>query len=394
MQFASIIQVEIGMKNNIILSADEQSLTDILKSKIIKLIGNGSIPVSKYIETALYEKDYGYYNNLLHKFGHEGDFVTAPVMSGLFASCLEIQLRELWKYLPKKVLEIGAGNGQLMIDLLLLMEDEIERYYILELSANLIYVQEQRLQSIAPHLLTKVVWLDALPENFDGVIIANEVLDAQPPEVIIWENNSIYEQHVTVDANKDFVYTNIPIKPGFLLETAKSLPVKSEKYKSEINLNNRGFMKSLAESLNQGCILLIDYGYPENEYYSLNRSNGSLRGFFRHQLLDDILQFPGLIDITTSVDFTCIANIAIENHLDFIGYTTQAGFLLNCGLLDIVNMQRDMATDAQYKKLTSQVDFLTSPNQMGEVFKAIGFSKGIELKDWIGFSQHDRSYTL
>ena len=380
--------------NDQILSLDEQLLTERLKNKIIHAIGDSSIPLSKYIELALYEKDDGYYTNLLHKFGKQGDFVTAPVVSGLFALCIAQQVHELWNYIPKRILEIGAGNGQLMLDLLLVMGNEIERYYILELSANLIRLQQQRLQSVAPQLVSKVVWLDKLPTGFDGVILANEVLDAQPSESIEWSDGEIKQRCVTVDDRGNLVYTQQALNSPELNSIAKMINVSHANYISEINLNNRGFVKSLADTLNKGFILLIDYGYSEKEYYSPERSQGTIRGFFRHQLLEDILIYPGLIDITSSVDFTAVANTAIENKLDFIGYTNQAGFLLNCGLMDIIASQREAVSELQYLKLTNQVNYLTSPNEMGEVFKAIGFSKGIDLDEWLGFRNHDRSYTL
>lgn len=384
------------------LSPEELELTTRLKQKIIReintddILASKSIPVSRYIELALYEPQDGYYNNLLHKFGKDGDFITAPVVSGLFGLCIAKQIQELWQYTiaPRNILEIGAGNGQLMIDLLLAMGDQIECYFVLELSSSLISFQQQRLQMKCPDLYHKVVWLDTLPDEFDGLVLANEVLDAQPTEVLVWENGVVQQRMVTVDKNNDLVYTTQDVASAELLKLANQIKVEPSDYISEINLSNMGFIKSLAEMLQNGFIILIDYGYPAREYYSMARTEGTLRGFFRHSLLNDILVNPGLIDITCSVDFSSIAITAIENKLDFIGYTTQASFLLNCGLLDLIDKKQNKLTDTQYAKLSNQANYLTSPDEMGELFKVIGFSKNIDFGDWMGFSNNDRSGTL
>jgi SAM-dependent MidA family methyltransferase len=381
---------------NFDLHPEELILTNSLKQKIIDKIGRDSISVSQYMELALYEKDYGYYNNLIHKFGEAGDFITAPMVSKVFSECIAKQLKELLGHIPnnRNILEIGAGNGQMMLDLLKLLENEINCYFVLELSANLISLQKSFISEKAPHLLTKIVWLNSLPTNFDGVILANEVLDAQPCDVIVWDNGKINERVISVDSNNNLVYKEVQLQSPELLDIAKKINLNADYYTSEISLNNRGFIKSLAQSLSSGFILLIDYGHSESEYYSLAKAKGTLRGFFRHQLLDDILVYPGLIDITTSVDFTSIATTAIDNGLDFIGYTTQAGFLLNCGMMEMLNSWHQKLGDTEYLRLTSQVNYLTSPNEMGEVFKVIGFSRGIDVAHWIGFTSNDRSYTL
>ncbi len=381
---------------NFDLHPEELILTNSLKQKIIDKIGCDAISVSQYMELALYEKDYGYYNNLLHKFGEAGDFITAPMVSKVFSECIAKQLKELLEHIPnnRNILEIGAGNGQMMLDLLMFLGDEVSCYFVLELSANLVSLQKSFISDKAPHLLTKIFWLDSLPSDFDGIILANEVLDAQPCDIIVWDNGKLNERVISVDSNNNLVYKEVPLQSPELLEIAKKINLNADYYTSEISLNNRGFIKSLAQSLNRGFVLLIDYGHSESEYYSLAKATGTLRGFFRHQLLDDILVYPGLIDITTSVDFTSIATTAIHNELDFIGYTTQAGFLLNCGMVELLDLWHQKLSDSEYLRLTSQVNYLTSPNEMGEVFKVIGFSHGIDVSDWLGFTNNDRSYTL
>ena len=383
------------LKFDEILSPEEVQLSNRLYQKIATEIRQqGSIPTSRYIELALYDGQDGYYNNLLHKFGHNGDFITSPNISNLFALCMSVQIKELWQHTKHNILEIGSGNGQLMLDLLHQLKDLIEHYYIVEISANLVNLQKQQIKKQYPHMLNKIVWLDCLPTDFEGVILANEVLDAQPCEVIMWENNKIYQQMVALSKYNDFIYTADNIGSQELLDLASSIEIKSDKYISEINLNNRGFVKSLSQTLKQGTILLIDYGYSTNEYYSLERNQGTLRGFFRHHLLDNILCYPGLIDITSNVDFSAIAVTAINNQLDFIGYTTQANFLLNCGLVEIMHQNHGILTNADYLKLSNQVNYLTAPDSMGEIFKVIGFSKNMNFINWLGFSNFDRSHSL
>lgn len=425
------------------LSKDEFELTSKLQQKIANAINAApikSIPFSQYMNMALYDSEYGYYNNLLYKFGTHGDFITAPLVSNLFAKCISAQCSELFQNgVPANILEIGAGNGQLMIDILTQLSNTslnsipLNNYYVLELSASLAKLQQDKLQADLPQFAHKVKWLSKLPDSFDGIILANEVLDAQPTELVKWQNEQIFERHVTL-ANSDckdnalnFVYKDIQAQ-NEIKSIANTLPIteylyskdfklheqnnfvhsQQTAYVSEISLANRGFITTLSQLLHQGCILLIDYGYGANEYYSINRSSGTLRGFFRHHMLDDVLQYPGLIDVTANVDFTALANTAISNNLDFIGYTTQANFLINCGLLDIlnnttvnsttdfvnINNKNDNKDNVKYLQLTNQINKLTSINEMGEIFKVIGFSKNTEFANWLGFKNRDLSHTL
>ena len=379
------------------LTSEESKLTERLKKYITQYIAGhgGQISVSKYMELALYSSPDGYYTNLLHKFGREGDFITAPLVSKLFATCLSRQLHELFSIQKcNSILEIGAGNGQLMLDLLAELSNEIEFYYVLELSPNLAKFQKDRLQSKFPHLEKKVKWLDNLPTNFNGVILANEILDAQPCEVIQWDNKQIKQQMVTVDIDGNFIYTSSNITNPQLQNLAAAINIQREVYTSEINLINRGFIKSLAETLHTGHIILVDYGYGESEYYAPEKNNGTLRSFFRQHQLDDIFYAPGLIDITANVDFTAVATTGIDNGLDLIGYTTQGNFLLNCGLLEIMQLKYENVSNLERHKLNTQLDYLTSPNEMGNIFKVIGFSKNIDFANWLGFSYNDRTHTL
>ncbi|MCC2625416.1 MAG: hypothetical protein K0R14_1289 [Burkholderiales bacterium] len=375
------------------LNKRQVKLTEALSKIIQDEIGETYISFSKYMSLALYHPQYGYYNNLLYKFGSSGDFITAPLVSELFAVGLSRQIKEIFKRnVVKNILEFGAGNGQLMLDILANTKDEIKHYYILELSTSLVQVQKERLLKEKPEFKDRVSWLTELPKKFDGVIIGNEVLDAIPCDVVHWQNGKIYSKVVSFNADK-FVFTDIKADEN-TQEVCKNIRQTTNNYTSEISLERMGFIKSLSEMLHTGVIILIDYGYGESEFYLPTRVQGTLRGFFRQHLLDDVLMYPGLIDITSSVDFTAIAKTAIDNNLELLGYTTQSSFLINCGIIQELEKRHKKCTDSEYLQLTNQLNRLISPNQMGEAFKVIAFSKNLDNVDYLGFSGNDRSYTL
>lgn len=382
------------------LTKAEEELTLQLQQKISAEIAKSTngISFSRYMELALYDYEFGYYNNLLYKFGRLGDFITSPTLSPLFAATIANQIKELFMYLPNKnILEIGGGTGDLLLGIFAAIGDSIDKYYVLDLSANSVNYQKQRFNEAFPNYHDKIVWLNHIPNDFIGIILANEVLDAQPFDIINFTNNEICKRNVSLGENGEFVYVDANIDvicEGKLLNIAKSINISEKPYITEINLNNRGFMKTLASQLRTGAILLIDYGYGEMEYYAPHKKNGTLRGFFRHNLIESVLQYPGLIDITASVDFSAIATTGIGNGLDLIGYTTQANFLLNCGILAIHTDKEEDISAADFAIRSNQLNKLTSPNYMGDVFKVIGFSKNLDFSDWCGFSNNDRTHTL
>ncbi len=379
------------------LTTEEQKLTNKLLGKIKQQIeiSDGSISFAKYMQMALYDIECGYYTNTRHKIGEYGDFITSVEVSGLFGLCISRQIKELWQHgVAKNVLEFGAGNGKLMLDLLHELGDTINKYYVLELSTSLKALQQEMIAKNCPQYLNKVIWLDDTPTSFEGFIIANELLDAMPCELVRFTDNDIYQVHISLNQETgDLAYYN-EVAPGELLHIAQKLPIATKPYLSEISLTNRGFMRLLGDILKRGAVLLIDYGHGMNEYYHPQKSNGTLRGFFRHNQLDNVLQLPGLLDITSNVDFSAIYNEANNVGLELIGYTTQANFLVNCGLITLLDEVKPSISDNKYLNLSSQVNHLISPNIMGEIFKAIGFSVGIDFADWRGFCNGDRSYLL
>ncbi len=335
------------------------------------------------MEYALYDKEYGYYCNTMPKFGNSGDFITASSQTHLFSVTIAAQFKQLFEILkqqqlPCNILEIGAGSGLFARDILQSMP-EINEYYILEISAAL----QQQQQQLLYDLMHKVRWVSDIPNNFIGIVFANEVFDALPTERIVWSDADIYRSYVTYDSQVNkFDYLNIKLDINdSLYKTAKQLPPANlpTTYTSEMNLSYRTLINKIAHQLDTGFIIIIDYGYRESEYYASYRSQGTLRGFSKQRILDDVLQYPGCIDITSSVNFTAILQLALNAGLMFAGYTTQANFLINCGLVSI------LTNNVASHQLNQHVHMLTNPNQMGDVFKVIGFNKNITTA-WMGFS--------
>jgi len=337
----------------------------------------------------LYAPGLGYYSAGSYKFGGAGDFVTAPELSPLFAASLARQLAELLPQTSGALYEFGAGTGRLAADLL----DELETlgclpssYYIVDLSPDLI---ERQRETLSKHL-DRVQWLSELPNAIDGVLIGNEVLDAMPCELLHWSPRA-QQRGVTV-RDGAFAFEDRAISDPLLAELAAKLSTGMPDYTSEISLANRAFLRTLAARLARGAILLIDYGFPEREYYHPQRNMGTLIGHYRHHTVHDPFYLPGLMDLTSHVDFTAVAEAGIEAGLDLIGYTTQAQLLINCGLPELLN-RFDPGDTLKYVPQASAVQKLTSPAEMGELFKAIGFGKGVSI-DWLGFSTGDRCRTL
>ena len=351
------------------------------------------ISFARYMELALYAPGLGYYSAGSAKFGGTGDFVTAPEISTLFGQTLAKQLAQVLQLTHGNILEAGAGSGQLALQLL----SELEKtghlpahYFILEVSADLQNRQRALLYEQAPQLAERVIWLDALPASFTGVILGNEVLDAMPVHLLSWQATGIDERGVTLQENT-LAWQDHPLTQGALLEAANTIQVPPD-YTSEINLAARGFIASLAHILQHGIILMIDYGFGESEYFHPQRSKGTLMCHYRHHAHAEPFYLPGLQDITAHVDFSAIALAGINNGLDFLGYTTQASFLLNCGITDV--LAKTPAENASaYLPLANQAQKLLSPAEMGELFKVIALGKGIS-EGLIGFTAGDKSRLL
>ncbi len=366
-----------------------------LRQHIADAIKNagGWLSFARYMELALYAPGLGYYSGGATKFGRAGDFVTAPEISPLFGQTLAAQVAEIMAGSAAQVLEAGAGSGALAADLLLALQGLgvlPEHYAILELSGELRERQRQTLAARAPALLARVSWLDALPTTFSGAVIANELLDALPTHIVVWREDGIAERGVGLDTDGEFMWVERPAT-GALLETAAALPVVAP-YLSEINLAARAWAAEWGRILQSGALLLIDYGYPQHEYYHPQRDRGSLLCHYRHHAHEDPLWLPGLNDITAHVDFTAVIAAAYEAGLNLYGHTSQAQFLLNCGIIEL--LARCPAEDAaRYLPLAAGAQKLISPQEMGERFKVMAMGRGLQ-EPLLGFRRGDRSASL
>lgn len=357
----------------------------------------GWISFATYMAEALYAPGLGYYSGGARKFGPGGDFITAPELTPLFGQALATQIQQIMELSAPHIIEAGAGTGLLAADLLLELEHRgalPESYAILEVSGELRERQFDTLAAKAPHLASRVSWLDDLPKQFSGAIVANEVLDVMPVHLIAWRPDGIFERGVAVDAEGGFVWADRPVA-GKVAEAAAALdiPLPEEgEYVSELNLAGRAWIGELAAGLTHGAMLLVDYGYPRAEYYLGSRSTGTLMCYFRHHAHADPFLWPGLNDITAFVDFTAAAEAGFEAGLDVLGYTDQANLLYNCGVLACL-ARRAPEDSVDYIRAAKAVQRLTGPHEMGELFKVIAMGKGIE-QPLIGFLRGDRLHTL
>ena len=351
----------------------------------------GWMPFSRYMECALYAPGLGYYSGALQKFGRDGDFVTAPELTPLFGRSLARQLAELMALSAPHLIEAGAGSGRLAADLLA----ELDRlgavpqsYRILELSADLRARQQALIAAELPHLSTRVSWLDSLPDAFDGVVIGNEVLDAMPVERLRNAAGRIEQAGLALDPSGQPALDWRPAAAA-LADEARALGF-TDGYDSEINFAARAWVAEWARRIGRGALLLIDYGFPQAEYYHPDRRSGTLMCHYRHHAHTDPLWMPGLNDLTAHVDFTAIAQAAFDAGMSLAGYTSQANFLLNCGVLELLDRDADALSRAKQNAALNQ---LTSPAEMGELFKVICMTRDIDAP-LTGFLRGDRSHTL
>ncbi len=363
----------------------------------------GWISFAVFMDQALYAPGLGYYAAGAQKFGSEGDFVTAPEMTPLFGRTVARQVAQVLEQVGGDVVELGAGSGLLAVDIL----GELERlgclparYRILEPSAELAQRQKQRIGHRLPAMIERVEWLDSLDilkpsaPGFRGVVIANEVLDAMPVHILVWRREGIFERGVALEDDA-LVWqerpAGIPLQAaaGRIGAVAANLDLP---YVSEVSPATTALVSSLAHGFDRGAMLLIDYGFPRAEYYHPQRSSGTLMCHYRHRAHDDALFLPGLQDITAHVDFTALAEAGADAGCRIAGYTTQAQFLVNCGITEL--LAGTPAEDvAAYLPQATAVQKLLSPAEMGELFKVLALSRGIEVP-LLGFAEGDRSGRL
>ena len=371
----------------------------------------GWISFERYMDLALYEPGLGYYSAGAHKLGAGGDFTTAPEISSLFGACVAKQCAEvLGAVRDGSILEVGAGSGRMAVDILGRLETLAQlpaRYLILEVSADLRERQRTLLHTALPHLRHRVAWLDALPEPFDGVILANEVLDALPVSRFRWDGTMFEELGVTF---RDGAFSSAA-RPADAAMTGRCkalmanamLPAGQshgagdragllDGYVSEYCPRLPSWAVGIARSLRMGAVLWFDYGLPRAQYYLAERRDGTLLCHFRHRVHDDPFLHPGLSDITAWVDFTTMAEAAGAANCELAGFTTQAFFL--AGMHIEAEMHAFAGGDAnRFARLANQARQLMLPGEMGERFKAMAWLRGLDL-ELSGFALQDLRHTL
>lgn len=344
-----------------------------------------------FMALALYHPEYGYYNGNDFVIGREGAFVTAPEISPLFAQCFARQCLQLFNRInATDILELGAGSGRFAAEILTELEKANalpNQYYIYDISDELRKKQQNFLRETCPQFMSRIIWLDALPlaDEFSGIIIANEVLDALPVHCFRIDDDGIKEKCVAIENknNENLLWKIIePNDAEFTQQVSElhHLYDLSSGYESEINLRLKDFIKTIAQLLHKGVILFADYGYGQREYYHPERLTGTLATIYQGYRLDDPLQYPGQQDITAHVDFTRVAECAINEGCELLGFTTQAAFLLGLGLTDLaLRNSKNLTTTHDHFRLHQAIKYLTLPTEMGERVKVMALSKNVDI---------------
>jgi SAM-dependent MidA family methyltransferase len=371
---------------DITLTSLEIAHTELLNQKIMAEIASqgGWMPFSRYVEMALYEPNMGYYSAGSHKLGAGGDFTTAPELSPLFGAAIVSTLLPLLEGLkaqglPTQILEFGAGTGKLAESILTRLHDlefPLDRYDIIEISPDLAQRQEERLKALSKklNLSSQCVWLSSLPSNFKGIILANEVIDAIPCDVIIFKNGFWYWYGVAVLDGQLVWLPGKPVEQS-LLPTTLLTGDFSEGYVTELHAQANAWMRHVAKQLDAGLFLTLDYGFPENEYYHAQRLEGTLMAHHRHHAIQDPFHLPGLCDLTTHVEWSQIARSALEEGAEDVYLSNQASYLLDAGIGDIALEIGDPSNPETFLPISNALQKLLSEAEMGELFKVFAFSK-------------------
>jgi SAM-dependent MidA family methyltransferase len=339
----------------------------------------GAIGFDEFMHMALYQPGLGYYTGPAVEFGESGDFVTAPEISPLFGQCLARQLEDLVaRGCRPRLLEFGAGSGKLCAQIMGELPD-IERYQIVDLGAGLKQRQRDFLAARLPaELFARIDWLSALPADFEGVVLANEVLDAMPVTRVVkrgrWRELGVEASERGFDWREIPARDNVEAAMRAIEARIGELP---QDYATELNLNLYPWFEALAESCEAAVVLAIDYGYERGQYYHPERRDGTLSCHYRHRVHFDPLIYPGLQDITAFVDFDAAADAAEAAGFEVRGLVAQARFLLANGLLELLEREAADGGDMQRLALAQQVKTLTLPEEMGEKFKVLALSRNL-----------------
>ena len=374
---------------DITLTSLEKEHSALLEAKIASQIASqgGWLPFSRFMEMALYESGMGYYSAGAHKLGSGGDFTTAPELTPLFGAAICSTLMPVLeglkqKGIPTRILEFGAGTGKLAASILMRLNDlgmSLDHYDIVEISPDLAQRQQNQIGNTITqlHLPTQCEWLSKLPNNFAGIILANEVIDAIPCDVIIYENGIWYWHGVTINGDKLAWKKGSAVDKSLLSEKLLSGPF-SEGYMTELHSPANAWMQEVASHLDVGLFLTFDYGFPESEYYHSQRQAGTLMAHHRHHAIQDPFYLPGLCDLTTHVEWSQIARSALANKVDDVFLSNQASYLLDAGIGEIALEIADPRDPEVFLPISNSLQKLLSEAEMGELFKVFAFSKNLE----------------
>lgn len=376
------------MTNELTIAAADplaQQHSDKLKALIVAEIEKqgGWISFAEYMQRSLYQPGLGYYSAGSHKLGEGGDFTTAPEISGLFGQAVACHIADAGRQLNDfLLLEFGAGSGRLAVNILQQLSrlDCLpERYLILETSADLQQRQQILIKKRLPELAEKVEWLSSMPENFTGVVMANEVCDAMPVNLLDFSETTVAEQGVGLGEN-GFEWQPRPLNNDRLKTRAGLIrrQIGSQDYLTEVNLSAEDWLQSVADSLQQGVVFIIDYGYAFEEYYRPERRRGTLRSYYQQQAHDDPFLLPGLQDITAHIDFTALAETAHTAGLDVAGFHEQADFLLAGDITSLAAEVEQQSEPLEWLQYSTQLKQLLLPGAMGHQFKVLSLSRDIE----------------
>jgi len=367
-----------------------QQLTTLLREIIQK--SGGAIPFSQFMERALYAPGLGYYSAGAHKFGPAGDFITAPESGALFATTLAKALSPVIQEIGPQArwLELGGGSGvfaEAVLRYLYQTGTLPASYAILEPSADLRQRQKQYLQQCLPTALFSLLhWLDRpFDDDWQGVIVANEVIDALPCPRFLIQDGQVYEQTVGLDHHAQFI-SGIQAADSLVTSAVRHIERYLERrfingYSSEVLAHLPYWFQGITSGLQRGAVLFVDYGYPRHEYYQQDRDEGTIRAFYRHHVHNDLYRWPGLQDITASVDFTALAEAGTAAGFELAGYCSQASFLLGNGLIEVFENAQHGRDETAKLQLRNEFKRLTLPTEMGERFQVMGFSLGLDEID-------------
>jgi len=347
---------------------------------------HGPIPFADFMQAALYTPQWGYYSGDRAKIGRDADFITAPEISPLFGACIAEQIQEYSQhYGPVSIIEYGPGNGTLAKTITHHLPHEcLAHYYLLDISPNLQAKQQALIDTLPSSIASKMSTIDTIPEHFSGVIIANEVLDAMPVHRFT-VGQPLYEQYVDWQGGQFTPIDMISNNPILTEQVARIKTPMALGYQSEINLQAAPWIKAVTERMEQGLILLIDYGYNETTYYHPERHGGTLCCFQAHTSSPNPFVSVGECDITAHVDFTHVVSQAITAGLNPVGYVEQSHFLMNLGIIE--KAQAQYATHPI--ETASAMKLLLMPHEMGSLCKVLGLGKNLSHQNWQGFTDYN-----